>query len=389
MSKKVIVSGVSGQAGSYFAEYLLKNTDYEIYGMVRRLSVLNHENIEHIKSNPRFHLFSGDLNDSHSIFEAIETIKPDYFINCAAQSFVFESWITPANTFLVDSVAIIHILEAIRKVKPSCRFITFGSSEEMGDVVYSPQDEKHPARARSVYGAAKIASRQIVKVYRESYGLYALQPWNYNYESKRRGVEFVTRKITQGVARIYHAIKNNQSFEPIELGNLDSYRDWSHCEDIVDGVWRMVNQEEYRPIIKPLLEKKVSLNLSEVLNEYILSSNETHSIREFVELSFKYSDIINLLNDKHGQGNLEWWNKDCPDKIKEHYKWAKSTDMGNGFPYFDLVTVNPKFYRPADVCKLHGNSNAARNDLQWVPKFNFNDLVKEMVSSDIKNYKSS
>ena len=196
MSKKVLITGVSGQAGSYFADYLLANTDYEIYGMVRRLSVSNHTNIEHLKNNPRFHLFSGDLNDCHSIFENIDNIKPDYFINCAAQSFVFESWVSPANTFEVVSVAIIHILEAIRKIKPECRFINFGSSEEMGDVKYSPQDENHPPRARSVYGAAKIAARQIIKVYRESYGLYCIQPWNFNYESERRGVEFITRKIT-------------------------------------------------------------------------------------------------------------------------------------------------------------------------------------------------
>ena len=214
MIKKVLITGVTGQAGSYFVEYLLDKTDLEIYGMVRRLSVKNHTNLtEKVLNNSRFHLFSGDLNDSHSIYKNIEDIKPDYFINCAAQSFVAESWISPANTFEVDCVSIIHILEAIRKLIPSCRFINFGSSEEMGDVVYSPQDEKHPPRARSVYGAAKIAARQIIKVYRESYNLFCVQPWNFNYESKRRGVEFVTKKITQNVARIYHSIKNNQNFE--------------------------------------------------------------------------------------------------------------------------------------------------------------------------------
>lgn len=375
MNKKVLVSGVTGQAGSYFSDYLLKNTDYEIYGMIRRLSVKNHENIKHLENNPRFHLFSGDLNDSHSIFKNIEEIKPNYFINCAAQSFVFESWITPANTFEVDCVAIIHILEAIRKIKPSCRFINFGSSEEMGDVQYSPQDEKHPPRARSIYGAAKIASRQIIKVYRESYQLYCVQSWNYNYESERRGEEFVTRKITQNVARIYNSLKNNKPFDSCKLGSLDSQRDWSHAEDIIDGTWRMINQELYRDdILKPrtdILEfgnkelinesKSIYLN-TDWLKEYIFSSGKCYSIKDFVEKSFS---IVEIKGNWIGNGLSE-----------------KYINENNNV----LVEVDPKFFRPADVKFLQGNSNEAKKDLKWVPKISFDKLIERMVLSDIKKF---
>ncbi len=379
MSKKVLITGVSGQAGSYFADYLLKNTDYEIYGMVRRLSVTNHGNIEHIKNHPRFHLFSGDLNDSHSIFENIEEIQPDYFINCAAQSFVFESWTTPANTFEVDCVSIIHILEAIRKIKPTCRMINFGSSEEMGDVLYSPQDEKHPPRARSVYGAAKIAARQIIKVYRESYNLYCIQPWNYNYESERRGEEFVTRKITKNVARIYHALKNKITFEPCRLGSLDSKRDWSHAEDIIDGVWKMVNQEVFRDngeICKQInygfcgnYEREDARKyLSSQLKEYIFSSGECHSIREFIELAFKNANITNITWDGEGLNEVLWY---------------KDND---GNPH-KLVVIDPQYFRPADVETLWGSSEMAKKDLNWQPKVSFNELVSRMVHSDIENYK--
>lgn len=388
MDKKIILTGVSGQAGSYFADYLLKNTNYEIYGMTRRLSVKNHENIEHIKNNPRFHLFSGDLNDSHSINRAIEDIKPDYFINCAAQSFVFESWVTPANTFEVDSVSIIHILESIRKIKPQCRFINFGSSEEMGDVQYSPQDENHPPRARSVYGAAKIAARQIIKVYRESYNLYCIQSWNYNYESKRRGEEFVTRKITKNVARIYHAIKNKQPFEPCKLGNLDSKRDWSHCEDIIDGVWKMMNQEEHNGYLKSDFQDAVfhyrhdgpneqsnlweSQWLSKHIKEYVLSSNKTYTVKYLIETAFKEANIDGVWT---GEGINEQYV--LPNYILEDNPNIKSRI---------LVKIDPQFFRPADVELLQGNSDLARKELGWNPKYTFNDLIKEMVESDIKNY---
>lgn len=230
------------------------------------------------------------------------------------------------------------------------------SSEEMGDVIISPQTMEHPARARSPYGAAKIAARQLVKVYRESYGLYAIQGLLYNHESERRGEEFVSRKITFGVARIYHAIKNkNFDFQPIELGNLDAKRDWSHAEDFVVGIWKMINQEG-----QP--------------KEYLLSSNETHSIREFIELAFNAAGIRGVWSNPFGK--------------PEDEKYLLSDDGVLATKrYVPLISVNPKFYRPAEVSLLHGNSTEARKELEWTPKNSFNDLVNRMVKSDIENHK--
>ena len=353
--KNIIITGVSGQCGSYFVDYLLENTDYEIYGMVRRLSVKNYKNIEHIKDK-RFHLFSGDLNDSHSIYKCLEEIKPDFFVNCAAQSFVAESWITPANTMLTDSVAIIHILEVIRKLVPNCRFLNFGSSEELGDVVYSPQDEKHPARARSIYGVAKIAARQIIKVYRESYNLYAIQPWFYNYESERRGEEIVTRKITLGVARINNAIKNREMFDPISLGNVNSQRDWSYCLDMVDGAWKSLNQDKNN------------------VKEYIFSSNETRSIKNFVEKAFLEAGIDG------------YWSNSILDERFERYILPNYIIENNNLKSYVLVDIDEKFFRPADVEKLWGDSNLARKELDWHPKVSFDELISKMVKNDIENF---
>lgn len=366
MSKKVIVTGCSGQFGSFMVEYLLKNTDYEIYGMVRRLSVENHKNINHLKNNPRFHLFSGDLTDGHSLQKSIEEIKPDFYISAGAQSFVSESWITPVNTFITDSVAIIYILEAIRKIVPHCRFVNMGSSEQFGDVQYSPQDIKHSFRSRSPYAAAKVAAHQIVKVYRESYRLYAIQPICFNYEGIRRGEEFVTRKISKGVARIYHAIQNNQEVKSIELGNLDSQRDWSDCEDFIDGVWKMLNQPTWETgehgIRGLLLQPK----------EYVLASGEIHSIREFIELAFTEVGIKG-----------EWMDKG----ILEHF-WYVSGPKPLSSDQCKLIVINPKFYRPAEVKSLCGDSTPIRQELGWQPKTTFPELVKKMVDWDVSHYES-
>ena len=219
----------------------------------------------------------------------------------------------------------------------------------MGDVEYSPQDLKHPVRPRSPYGAAKAAARHITKVYRESYNMYAIHCILYNHESERRGEEFVTRKITKGVARIYNAIKQGKSFEPIELGNLDSKRDWSHAMDFVDGIWVMLNQD------KP--------------KEYILSSNETHSIREFVEKAFKIAGISGS------------WIYTGDGRAEDEGFYRKRED-GN---YEPLVKVNPRFYRPAEVELLLGDSNPARKELGWTPKISFDSLIERMVVSDISN----
>jgi GDPmannose 4,6-dehydratase len=348
--KTIVVTGVTGQDGSHMVDFLLKNTDYLIFGGVRRLSVYNHENIRHIKSD-RFYLINFDLTDSHAISRTVEKLQPDYFINFAAQSFVASSWDFSKQTWHTNSTAVLDILEAIRLYKPSCRLYQAGSSEEFGNVEYSPQDESHPLKPRSPYGASKAASRQLVKVYRESYGIYAIQGWLFNHEGTRRGEEFVTRKISKNIARIYNAIKNNEDFQPLELGNIEAKRDWSDAEDFVEGVWMMVNQDKY------------NLNYSGEPKEYIFSSNETHTIREFAEKAFACAGI-----------NGEWIGE------KEHEVFLSKDKK-------ILIQINSKFYRPAEVELLLGNSNKARRELNWAPKISFDKLIEKMVKWDIENIK--
>ena len=348
MSKKVLITGVTGQDGSYMADLLLEETDYEIYGMVRRTSTKNYKNIEHLLDNPRFKIITGDLSDSQSIDNLIIEIKPDYFINLAAQSFVGSSWQMPEQTFDINAIGVVRCLEGIRKHVPNCRFYNAGSSEELGNVDYSPQDENHPLKPRSPYGAAKAAARHIVKVYRESYNLFAIQGLLYNHESERRGEEFVTRKITKNIARIKKALDNNEKFEPLQLGNIDAKRDWSHAKDFVRGIWLMLNQCEPK--------------------EYILSSGEAHTVREFIEKAFKMAGI-------YGQ----WVGKD----ITEQYILKKTVNS----IYYDnqiLVKINSEFYRPAEVDLLLGNSSKARVELNWKCDISFDSLVKIMVENDLK-----
>jgi GDPmannose 4,6-dehydratase len=349
IEKLVFITGVTGQDGSLLVDYLLKNTDYFIIGGARRLSIKNHENLAHLDNNPRFKLVNFDLSDTHSINKIVDKLKPDYFINLAAQTFVGSSWDFPAQTWECNTTAIIHILEAIRQHKPTCRFYNAGSSEEYGDVEYIPQDEKHPSKPRSPYGASKSAARQLVKVYRESYNLYAIQGLLFNHEGTRRGEEFVTRKITKGVARIKKAIVEGKSFEPIELGNVKAKRDWSDAEDFVDGIWKMLNQK--------------------APNEYVLSSNETHTIAEFVWHAFKAADIEGAW---HGQAESAEFSISTKDAIK--YDPVVSV----------LVKINPKFYRPAEVDLLLGDSTKARKELEWKPETSFEQLVEKMVKNDLK-----
>jgi GDPmannose 4,6-dehydratase len=347
--KTCIITGVTGQDGSFMVEYLLKNTNLLIFGGVRRLSVYNHENIRQIKSD-RFHLINFDLTDAHSISRTIEKLKPDYFMNFAAQSFVASSWDFARQTWETNSTAILDILEGIRLYNPSCRLYQAGSSEEFGNVLYSPQDENHPLRPRSPYGASKCASRQLIKVYRESYNLYAIQGWLFNHEGTRRGEEFVTRKITKNVARIYHSIQNNEEFEPLELGNIEAQRDWSDAEDFVEGIWMMLNQDRYNK------------NYNGSPADYVFSSNETHTIKEFVEKAFS---IAGIKGNWIGEG--------------EHTMYISEDKKV-------LMQINSKFYRPAEVSLLCGKSDKARNDLGWKPNTSFDNLIKKMVEFDIQDF---
>jgi GDPmannose 4,6-dehydratase len=338
--KTVIITGVTGQDGSLMADYLLKNTDFFVYGAHRRLSVPNHSNIEHLKNNSRFSTIDLDITDPENINQVIREIKPDYFINFAANSFVGNSWKMPVNHMQTNCMGVLFCLEAIRNYSPETRFYNAGSSEQFGDVIYSPQDINHPFRPRSPYGAAKCAAHHLVKVYRDSYDIYAVQGILFNHEGVRRGEEFVTRKITKNVARIYNAKDNNESFLPMELGNLDAKRDWSDAEDFVRGVWLMLNQDAPK--------------------DYVLSANETHSVREFVELAFKETFI-----------NGEWSGSGVEEVFID-----KDTKQ-------KLVVINPAFYRPAEVELLWGDSTPARQELEWNPKTSFSKLVQKMVASDL------
>lgn len=343
--KTVIITGVSGQDGSLMSDYLLETTPYNIVGGARRLAVHNHKNVNHLRGHPRFTLVNFDLTDSHSIDKLIAELKPDYFINFAAQSFVKASWDFPAQTLDANTKAIIHILEAIRKNHPACRFYNAGSSEEFGEVQYTPQDEKHPLCPQSPYGASKASARQYVRVYRKSYNLFAIQGWLFNHEGVRRGKEFVTRKVTSKIVELYKSIKAPLgAIVPLELGNLDAVRDWSDAEDMVRAIWLMLNNTE--PV------------------EYVVSSDECHSIRELVELAFEGVGIKG-----------EWVGKGVDEKFV--------TTLYIGQAPTTLVRVNPSFYRPAEVEQLRGDSTRIRTELGWKPQTDFAHLVAKMVHNDM------
>lgn len=347
--KKIIVTGVTGQDGSLMADYLLKNTDNIVYGCHRRLSVPNHENIAHLISNKKFKKIELDVTDPENVNNVIETLQPDYYINLAANSFVGNSWAMPVNHMTTNCMGVLYALESIKKYSPHTRFYNAGSSEQFGDVSYSPQDIDHPFKPRSPYGASKCAAHHLVKVYRESYNMYAVQGILFNHEGVRRGEEFVTRKITKGVGRILDCITNKKPFEPIQLGNIYSKRDWSDAEDFVKGIWLMLNQDQPK--------------------DYILSSNETHTIKEFIELAFKHAGI-----------EAVWVGSNEGEKyIIPNYVYDIGTIKSN-----ILMEISKEFYRPAEVDLLLGDSSLARKELGWVPEVSFEQLVKKMVDNDVK-----
>jgi GDPmannose 4,6-dehydratase len=387
---KAIITGSGGQDGSFMAEYLLNNTNLDVVGTVRRTSQSILGNLDRVISNPRFRLANMDLNDVHSVTGLIATEKPNYFINLGASTFVPDSWNQPALVMQTNAVSLIHILEAIRHHAPTCRMYSAGTSEQVGDVLYSPQDIDHPRRSRSIYGASKNAAEQICKVYKESYGLYVTHGLLYNHESERRQDYFVTRKITKGVAQIKHALEKGGKFQPLELGNLEARRDWSHAEDFVQGIWRMLNQEIYNLNLKTQLEKfRVKSNddrvekfregnidylVSRSIKNYVLASGEMHSIREFCELSFKEAGIEGIWRNI-GKGPFK----------PEDEVYLRNTNVAivDSNDKDILVKINPKFYRPSDVEELCGNAQPIKEELNWKPKISFRELVKRMVTKDI------
>lgn len=317
MAKRALITGITGQDGSYLAELLLSK-GYEVYGLVRRLSVPNIENIAHIIQ--KIDMISGDLMDEGSILEAVKKSRPDEVYNLAAQSFVKASWDQPLLTGEFTGLGVTRILEALRVLKPDAKFYQASSSEMFGKVTEVPQKETTRFYPRSPYGVAKVYGHYITVNYRESFGMFACSGILFNHESPRRGIEFVTRKIANGVARIS---LNKQ--DKLVLGNLDAKRDWGFAGDYVEAMWQMLQQNEP--------------------DDYVVATGETHSIREFVDLAFKAVNIDN-------------WEK-----------YIKAND--------------PRFVRPAEVDMLIGDAKKAREKLGWAPKTSFPELVDMMVKAEL------
>jgi GDPmannose 4,6-dehydratase len=312
---RALITGITGQDGSYLAELLL-DQGYEVVGMLRRSSTLNFERIAHIQD--RIDLAHGDLLDEASIIHVLREFRPTEVFNLAAQSFVQTSFTQPVLTGETTALGVTRLLDAIRIVDPEVRFYQASSSEMFGKVVEVPQKESTPFYPRSPYGVAKLYGHWITVNYRESYGLHASSGILFNHESPRRGLEFVTRKITHGVARIKHGLADKLS-----LGNLDAQRDWGFAGDYVRAMWLMLQQD--RP------------------DDFVVSTNETHSVREFCEIAFDRAGL----------------------------KWE------------DHVVIDERFMRPAEVDLLVGDSAKARTKLGWKPEVGFAELVSMMVDADL------
>jgi len=322
VTKTALVTGITGQDGSYLAELLLAE-GYRVVGMTRRTSTEVHERIEHIVDDVE--IVSGDLLDQSSITSIVNDVRPNEIYNLAAQSFVPASWTQPVLTGEFTALGVTRVLEAIRQVDPTIRFYQASSSEMFGNTPQSPQNEGTGFYPRSPYGVAKVYGHWITVNYRESYGLYACSGICFNHESPRRGKEFVTRKISDGVARIKVGIAKE-----LRLGNLDAHRDWGYAGDFVRAMWLMLQQE--------------------AADDYVIATGRTHSVRDFVRIAFEVA----------GLGSFE--------------------------PY---VVIDPRFVRPAEVDRLIGDAAKARRVLGWDAEVSFEQLVAMMVESDIKRCERS
>ena len=317
--KKAFITGITGQDGSYLAELLL-DKGYRVYGLTRRTSTQNFERIQHIIHNENLELISGDLIDQHSLTNALKDIKPDEVYNLAAQSFVKASWDQPVLTGGFTGLGVPRVLEAMRLACPGARFYQASSSEMFGKVQDVPQTESTPFYPRSPYGVAKVYGHWITVNYRESFNMFAVSGILFNHESPRRGLEFVTRKIANGVARVK---LGKQPY--IELGNLDAKRDWGYAKDYVEAMWLMLQQDEP--------------------NDYVIATGETHSVKEYLQLACKAAGIS------------DW------EAIWKH---------------------NPEYDRPAEVDLLIGNPEKAQKQLGWKPSIDFEALVDLMVQAELE-----
>ena len=337
-NKTALISGITGQDGSYLAELLL-DKGYEVHGIIRRSSSFNTFRIDHIYNNPdylnkRFFLHYGDLTDSSNLNRLVEKIEPSEIYNLGAQSHVQVSFEVPEYTAEVDGVGTLRFLDAIKKTGINTRFYQASTSELYGMVQEVPQTEKTPFYPRSPYAAAKLYSYWIVVNYREAYGMYACNGILFNHESERRGKTFVTRKITVGVAKILTG-----SQDVLFLGNLDAKRDWGYAPEYVEGMWRMLQADSP--------------------GDYVLATNETHSIREFVEETF-----LTL-------GEEISWEGEGVDEVGVLRSSGKV-----------VIRIDPRYFRPTEVDLLIGDYSKAKSDLGWEPKTKFKELVKIMALAD-------
>lgn len=338
--KVSFITGVTGQDGSYLAELLLEK-GYEVHATMRRASTFNTERIEHFMDHERLHLHHGDITDPTNIMRLIAEIKPDEIYNLAAQSHVAVSFEVPHYTASVDALGTLTILEAMRAHCPKSKFYQASTSELYGGMEYNKNedglyDENSPFHPRSPYGVAKLYGFWIIKNYRESYGLFACNGILFNHESERRGKTFVTRKITTNLVQVKKGKR-----KVLKIGNLDAERDWGHAQEYVEGMWRMLQQD------KP--------------DDFVLATGKTYKVRTFVEMTAK-----------HLGWEIEWKGKGVDEK-----GYDKLTGEL-------LVEVDPKYFRPAEVDRLIGNPNKAKEKLGWEAKIDLDELVERMVKHDLK-----
>ena len=340
--KVALVTGITGQDGSYLAELLLEK-NYKVWGIIRRSSNINTQRVEHLYENPNLTLKYGDMTDGSNLLHIIYEIKTEYdnlerleIYNLAAMSHVKVSFEMPEYSADVDGTGVLRLLEAIRSsgIQEKCRFYQASTSELYGLVQEVPQSETTPFYPRSPYGVAKLYGFWITKNYRESYGMFACNGILFNHESPRRGVTFVTRKITRGLNMILKG-----ETDKLVMGNIDAKRDWGHAKDYVEGMWRMLQVDE--------------------ANDYVLSTNEFHSVREFIEKAFALKGF-----------NIKWKGEGL-NEIGYDEKTKR-----------ELIFISEKYFRPAEVEELLGDSTKARKELGWQCKCTFDELVKEMVNAD-------
>ena len=338
MAKTALITGVTGQDGSYLSEFLLEK-GYEVHGIIRRSSVDYRERIAHLENNPHFHLHYGDLGDSMSMMQVISKVRPDEIYNLAAQSHVQVSFDVPEFTADVDAIGVLRVLEAVRLcgLKDTCRIYQASTSELFGKVEEVPQRETTPFHPYSPYAVAKQYGYWIVKEYREAYGMFACSGILFNHESERRGETFVTRKITLAAARIAQGLQDK-----LYLGNLSSLRDWGYAKDYVECMWLILQNKEPE--------------------DFVIATGEQHSVREFAQLAFHDAGI-----------EIEWQGEGMNEK---------GIDKATGKV---LVEVSPDFYRPTDVVNLWGDPTKAKTHLGWNPtKTTFEELVRIMVEHDMQ-----